>query len=161
MPQPKTLDPSPKPRPSLKKLSNRAAIRKRHHQRNHPDAKPQTLSPQLRVRRFVTNQFWCSLMFAPNVIGTANATAAGWGNLGGGVAWHCRYDIIITSYSSSYYYHQCLFIPSYYCYYYYGTVNMYYFRPVGATGFSCDLWRRVAGNATGKQSVTYLKNMIK
>merc|ERR1719353_2621555 len=34
---------------------------------------------------FVTNQFWCSLMFAPNVVGTANATAAGWGNLGGGV----------------------------------------------------------------------------
>ncbi|OLP80222.1 High affinity nitrate transporter 2.5 [Symbiodinium microadriaticum] len=31
---------------------------------------------------FVTNQFWCSLMF---VVGTANATAAGWGNLGGGV----------------------------------------------------------------------------
>jgi len=34
---------------------------------------------------FVTNQFWCSLMFAPNTVGTANATAAGWGNLGGGV----------------------------------------------------------------------------
>jgi NNP family nitrate/nitrite transporter-like MFS transporter len=34
---------------------------------------------------FVTNQFWCSLMFAPNVVGTANATAAGWGNLDGGV----------------------------------------------------------------------------
>ena len=34
---------------------------------------------------FVTNQFWCSLMFFPNVVGTANATAAGWGNLGGGV----------------------------------------------------------------------------
>jgi len=34
---------------------------------------------------FVTNQFWCSLMFAPNVVGSANATAAGWGNLGGGV----------------------------------------------------------------------------
>merc|ERR1719432_452799 len=34
---------------------------------------------------FVTNQFWCSLMFAPNVVGTANATAAGWCNLGGGV----------------------------------------------------------------------------
>jgi NNP family nitrate/nitrite transporter-like MFS transporter len=35
---------------------------------------------------FITNQYWCSLMFAPNVVGTANATAAGWGNLGGGVA---------------------------------------------------------------------------
>jgi len=35
---------------------------------------------------FVTNQFWCSLMFAPKVVGTANATAGGWGNLGGGVA---------------------------------------------------------------------------
>jgi len=34
---------------------------------------------------FVTNQFWCSLMFAQNVVGTANATAGGWGNLGGGV----------------------------------------------------------------------------
>ena len=34
---------------------------------------------------FVTNQFWCSLMFSSNVVGTANATAAGWGNLGGGV----------------------------------------------------------------------------
>merc|ERR1711970_58377 len=34
---------------------------------------------------FVTNQFWCSMMFAPNVVGAANATAAGWGNLGGGV----------------------------------------------------------------------------
>merc|ERR1719198_960022 len=34
---------------------------------------------------FVTNQFWSSMMFAPNVVGTANATAAGWGNLGGGV----------------------------------------------------------------------------
>jgi NNP family nitrate/nitrite transporter-like MFS transporter len=34
---------------------------------------------------FVITQFHTSLMFAPNVVGTANATAAGWGNLGGGV----------------------------------------------------------------------------
>lgn len=34
---------------------------------------------------FVITQFHTSLMFAPNCVGTANATAAGWGNLGGGV----------------------------------------------------------------------------
>jgi NNP family nitrate/nitrite transporter-like MFS transporter len=34
---------------------------------------------------FVITQFHTSLMFAPGVVGTANATAAGWGNLGGGV----------------------------------------------------------------------------
>jgi len=30
-------------------------------------------------------QYHTSVMFAPNVVGTANAAAAGWGNLGGGV----------------------------------------------------------------------------
>ncbi|MCB9633951.1 MAG: MFS transporter [Sandaracinus sp.] len=34
---------------------------------------------------FVITQFHTSVMFAPNVVGTANATSAGWGNLGGGV----------------------------------------------------------------------------
>jgi NNP family nitrate/nitrite transporter-like MFS transporter len=33
---------------------------------------------------FVITQFHTSVMFAPNVVGTANATAAGWGNAGGG-----------------------------------------------------------------------------
>lgn len=33
---------------------------------------------------FVITQFHTSLMFAPNCVGTANATTAGWGNLGGG-----------------------------------------------------------------------------
>ncbi len=34
---------------------------------------------------FVITQYHTSIMFAPNVVGTANATSAGWGNLGGGV----------------------------------------------------------------------------
>jgi MFS transporter, NNP family, nitrate/nitrite transporter len=34
---------------------------------------------------FVITQYHTSAMFAPNVVGTANATTAGWGNLGGGV----------------------------------------------------------------------------
>lgn len=33
---------------------------------------------------FVITQFHTSMMFAPNIVGTANATAAGWGNAGGG-----------------------------------------------------------------------------
>jgi MFS transporter, NNP family, nitrate/nitrite transporter len=33
---------------------------------------------------FVVTQYHTSMMFAPNVVGTANATSAGWGNAGGG-----------------------------------------------------------------------------
>lgn len=33
---------------------------------------------------FVITSYHTSVMFAPNVVGTASATAAGWGNLGGG-----------------------------------------------------------------------------
>src|SRR5712692_644429 len=35
---------------------------------------------------FVITQYHTSVMFAPNVVGTANAAVAGWGNLGGGAA---------------------------------------------------------------------------
>lgn len=34
---------------------------------------------------FVATQFWCSVMFTPRIVGLANATSGGWGNLGGGV----------------------------------------------------------------------------
>jgi nitrate/nitrite transporter NarK len=33
---------------------------------------------------FVCCQYWCTAMFSPNVVGTANAFSGGWGNLGGG-----------------------------------------------------------------------------
>lgn len=35
---------------------------------------------------FVVTQYHMSVMFAPNVVGTANAMTAGWGNAGGGAA---------------------------------------------------------------------------
>ena len=34
---------------------------------------------------FVITQYHTSVMFAPKIVGTANAVAGGWGNLGGGV----------------------------------------------------------------------------
>ena len=34
---------------------------------------------------FVCSQTWCAQMFSKSIIGVANATAAGWGNLGGGI----------------------------------------------------------------------------
>ena len=34
---------------------------------------------------FVITQYHTSVVFAPYVVGTANATTAGWGNVGGGV----------------------------------------------------------------------------
>ncbi|HEY5807852.1 MAG TPA: MFS transporter [Povalibacter sp.] len=45
---------------------------------------------------FVITQFHTSTMFAPNVVGTANATSAGWGNAGGG-ATQALMPLILTA----------------------------------------------------------------
>jgi len=44
---------------------------------------------------FVVTQCHTSLMFAPNCVGTANAAAAGWGNLGGGVT-QCAMPLVFA-----------------------------------------------------------------
>src|SRR5918995_4197381 len=45
---------------------------------------------------FVITQYHTSVMFAPNVVGTANATTAGWGNAGGGATQACMALILIA-----------------------------------------------------------------
>ena len=44
---------------------------------------------------FVITQYHTSVMFAPNVVGTANATTAGWGNMGGGVT-HMAMPLVLA-----------------------------------------------------------------
>ena len=39
----------------------------------------------LGLATFVACQVWCSQQFSKSVVGAANATAGGWGNLGGGI----------------------------------------------------------------------------
>mmetsp|Transcript_51621 Transcript_51621/g.112342 ORF Transcript_51621/g.112342 Transcript_51621/m.112342 type:complete len:614 (+) Transcript_51621:249-2090(+) len=39
----------------------------------------------LGLASFVTCQVWCSQLFNKSIVGAANATAGGWGNLGGGI----------------------------------------------------------------------------
>jgi MFS transporter, NNP family, nitrate/nitrite transporter len=48
---------------------------------------------------FVITQYHTSSMFAPNCVGTANATTAGWGNLGGGVT-HFAMPLLLTFFVS-------------------------------------------------------------
>jgi len=45
---------------------------------------------------FVITQYHTSVMFAPNVVGTANATVGGWGNAGGGVT-QTMMPLIVTA----------------------------------------------------------------
>ena len=63
---------------------------------------------------FVSTQYWTSSMFAPRIVGGANAITGGWGNLGGGVTQVVT--IIMFQYFTAYgpYYRswrQCYFAP--------------------------------------------------
>ena len=40
--------------------------------------------PPLPTPSTITGQFWCGTMFNVQIVGTANAIAGGWGNMGGG-----------------------------------------------------------------------------
>ena len=65
---------------------------------------------------FVTCQVWCSQMFAKSIVGTVNATAAGWGNLGGGVTqlvmpYVMLAALAITGYDISASWRLCFIVP--------------------------------------------------
>ena len=64
---------------------------------------------------FVACQVWCSQMFSKSVVGIANATAGGWGNLGGGITTLCmplvyRLFMLITN-SENVAWRLCFIIP--------------------------------------------------
>lgn len=63
---------------------------------------------------FVACQFWTSVMFSANVVGTANAVAAGWGNMGSGVT-YLLMPVLYTGFQNIYpdfiAWRVCFFIP--------------------------------------------------
>ncbi len=50
---------------------------------------------------FVITQYHTSIMFAPNIVGTANATSAGWGNMGGGATQFVM-PVVFTLFAASF-----------------------------------------------------------
>lgn len=69
---------------------------------------------------FVVTQVHTSLMFAPNCVGTANAAAAGWGNLGGGatqLAMPLLYGLLVSGcgFSSAVSWRLAMFMAGFVC----------------------------------------------
>merc|ERR1711998_171428 len=63
---------------------------------------------------FVACQFWSSVMFTPKIVGIANATSAGWGNLGGGVTQFlipATYAAIVTNHEPFTAWRWAFFLP--------------------------------------------------
>ncbi|KAI8140684.1 major facilitator superfamily domain-containing protein [Fennellomyces sp. T-0311] len=67
---------------------------------------------------FVPCQFWTTQMFAPSVLGTANAISAGWGNMGAGVTYLIMpaiYDGIVKHTTNAIAWRTTFIIPAVIC----------------------------------------------
>lgn len=106
---------------------------------------------------FVVTQYHTSVMFAPNVVGTANATTAGWGNLGGGTTQILMPMVLALlaahGVSESLGWRLAMLIPAAAMV----AVGMAYYRLTRDTpeGDFCDLPPRTPGEQGGKPRATF------
>ncbi len=104
---------------------------------------------------FVITQYHTSVMFAPNVVGQANATSAGWGNLGGGVTqlvMPLLFAVFVTAFgfSEAFGWRASMFVAGSVCFV--TGIAYYFFTQDAPDGNYKDL--RAAGKMPHKKKVT-------
>ncbi len=104
---------------------------------------------------FVITQYHTSVMFAPNVVGQANATSAGWGNLGGGVTQFVMpliFAVFVTAFgfSEAFGWRASMVVAGMVCFV--TGIAYYYFTQDAPDGNYKDL--RAAGKMPNKNKVT-------